>query len=92
MPRRRSPVDISRAIARLRDEPKLTLDQLSAEPVEVNGVTIRPTGAVLLRWGTTGRGGVYLDVLFDRRRAAWVSSREAVERFRAEMRAARSKG
>lgn len=75
--------EIARAIDRLRHEDQVLLAELAGEPIELCGETLTPSAAVLLRWGQSGRGGVYLDVLFCRAKAAWVTSGAAVERFRA---------
>lgn len=80
--------EITRAINRLRTEEQVPLGDLAGEPVELNGEVVRPSAVVLLRWGRQGKAGVYLDVLFCQRRACWVTSRAAVERFRRALAAA----
>jgi hypothetical protein len=84
MPRRPDP-EIARAIARLSRETQLSLEEVQAElrehPVRLAGFDASPSAASLLRWGRTGRGGAYLDVLWCRRRLTWVTSHAALERF-----------
>jgi hypothetical protein len=82
MPRR---ADHSGPIDRLRAERQVPLGELAGQPLTINGIDLRPTLAVLLRWGRQGKAGVRLDVLFCRRRGCWVTSRPALERFAAEL-------
>ncbi|MBN9518773.1 hypothetical protein J0H58_09675 [bacterium] len=65
--------------------PVADLDRM---PFDLTGFTCYPTAAAMLRWGIEGRRGVFLDVLFCRRRVAWVTSAEALARFAADTEAA----
>lgn len=82
MGRKRSEREITRAINRLRPEEQIPLFDLAGQPLVLGSVEIRPTARVLMRWGQTGKAGVYLDILFCKRRVAWITSREAIDRFR----------
>lgn len=74
---------IDDAVRRLRDERQYPLHELAAagESLELNGVTVRLSAVMMHRWGCDGKRGVYLDVLYSRQLAAWVTSREALARF-----------
>lgn len=86
----RTPDEKGRAIARLSRERQVRLTDLAGLPVVVAGVEYRPAVATLIRWGTEGKGGVFLDVLRCSTRRAWVTSRAALGRFAAEVEAATS--
>ena len=70
---KRDSAGINAAINRLSTEELIPLDSL-AERVNV-------PSRVLERWGLSGRGGRFLDVL--KRREKWMSSLTAWERFQA---------
>lgn len=72
----------ARAAARLRGEREVPIGELAGRPVTINGVEMRPSAVVWMRWGCRGKNGVCLDVRWCQRRLAWVTSHEAVERFR----------
>lgn len=74
---------IDAAISRLRYETQIPISQLAGEPITFpDGFTLEsPSAAQVLRWGTAGMRGVFLDVLLCRKTAAWVTSRAAIDRF-----------
>ena len=74
---------IDASISRLRRETQIPISQLAGEPFEFpdGHVLESPSAAQILRWGTQGCHGVFLDVLLCRKTAAWVTSKPAVERF-----------
>lgn len=78
---------IDAAIARLRREEQIPVADLAGVPFEFpdGHVLESPSAAQILRWGTSGMRGVFLDVLLCRKTAAWVTSRKAVERFKLEL-------
>lgn len=76
---------IRAAISRLNDEYLIPLHELAGKPVMFGTVEVRPSAVVLARWGRSGKSGVHLDVLFCRRKQCWVTSREALARFAAEL-------
>jgi hypothetical protein len=79
---KKSRTDIDRAIARLRREEQIPLTDLEGEEILFpNGSIVRPIAPQILRWGTQGASGVFLDVLLCRKRLCWVTSRPAVDRF-----------
>jgi hypothetical protein len=88
MPALRPAAEITRAIERLNAEELIPLADLAGLPVVLAGVESRPPVRTLLRWGQTGRNGVYLDVLWQRSRLTWVTSRAALARFVAAVEAA----
>lgn len=88
MPARRPAAQIAAAIARLNTEELVPLAELAGLPLVLAGEESRPPVRTLLRWGQTGRAGVYLDVLWSRSRLTWVTSRAALARFAAEVEAA----
>lgn len=80
---RRPESSITAAIRRLRTEPQFPLSHLDGLDVDLGAEgVLRVRSRTLLRWGQEGRRGVYLDILFDRRACCWVTSRDALERFR----------
>lgn len=85
MSARRSPDEITRALARLNTEELIRLADLASLPLTIGGVVVRPSYLTLKRWGTEGKGGVYLDVLVMRRTGELVTSRPALERFAREL-------
>ncbi len=74
---------IDASIARLRREEQIPVSELAGHPITFpdGHVLEYPSAAQILRWGTAGMRGVFLDVLLCRKTAAWVTSRRAVERF-----------
>lgn len=84
--------EIDRAIARLRKETQFPVSELAGEPFAFadGHVVESPSAAQILRWGTQGIRGVFLDVLLCKRRLCWVTSCEAVARFTAGLGAAKA--
>lgn len=80
--------EITRAVRRLSTEPLIPLSDVAYTPLELDGEVYRPSADALRRWGQEGRIAlatgrrVYLDIVYVRRLAAWVTSLAAVERFR----------
>ena len=74
---------IDAAIARLRRETQIPIGDLAGKPFEFpdGHVLESPSAAQILRWGTAGMRGIFLDVLLCRKTAAWVTSRAAIDRF-----------
>lgn len=73
--------EVARASARLRREHQVLLSSIVGTLIPIDGTPVYATGDMLMRWGIDGKAGVYLDVVMDRKRCAWVTSREAVARF-----------
>ena len=74
---------IDASIARLRREDQIPISQLAGEPITFpdGHVCESPSAAQILRWGTQGMRGIFLDVLLCRKTAAWVTSKPVIERF-----------
>lgn len=70
---RRPRIEIAKAVHRLTREKLLTLEELATTA----GVGL----GTLLRWVMSGKGGVFLDG-FHRPNVGWMSSVEALGRFR----------
>lgn len=73
---KRPRVEIARAVLRLRTETVVPVEQVSAEA--------QAHSRALVRWITGGKHGVYLDGLH-RPGIGWMTSRAALDRFRAAL-------
>lgn len=82
----RDPADAERASVRLASEATFQLSDFANLPLDIAGETYHPSALLLRRWGSDGRKGIYLDTTFCRFRQAWVTSREALNRFSAAVR------
>jgi len=85
MSARRPPAEITRAINRLRTEEQIPVASIVGQPIELAGVVYTPAFLTLWRWGSEGKGGVYLDVMKERRTGVLVTSRAALARFAQEI-------